>query len=173
MIESLKDLFLDIRQNIDMHHNKWYEKAVGLADQVNVPPCKPRTCSHMRNRDNPPAETESEYFKRVITIPLVDHLNTELQNRFNPTNINSFYGLSIIPANIVFSEGNNKWKEDFKRFVEFYLDDLPNPMALDAEIDLWEKYWVTYNGSRPVNACANLKFINFPGFENIKIALRI
>ena len=78
-----------------------------------------------------------------------------------------------MPANIIFSEGNNKWKEDFKRFVEFYLDDLPNPMALDAEIDLWEKYWETYNGSRPANACATLKCINFPGFENIKIALRI
>ena len=46
-------------------------------------------------------------------------------------------------------------------------------MAWDGEIELWEKYWETYEGCLPDNVSSTLKAINFPGFENIKVALRI
>ena len=37
--------------------------------------------------DNPPSETPSEYFKNAITIPMLDHLNTELDNKFKPNSV--------------------------------------------------------------------------------------
>ena len=30
----------------------------------------------------------------------------------------------------------------YKLFARFYGDYLPNPLSLDAELDLWENYWV-------------------------------
>ena len=59
-----------------MYHSQWYEKAVALAAKVNVKESKPRIASMQKNRDNPPSETPSEYFKKAITIPMLDHLNT-------------------------------------------------------------------------------------------------
>ena len=41
------------------------------------------------------------------------------------------------------------WKENFKKFSKFYEDDLPNPLALEAEMQLWDKYWLNYKGFRP------------------------
>ena len=82
----------------------------------------------------------------------------------------------MIPVNLLSFLNHpteKSWKEDFKSFVEFYLDDFPNSMALDGEMELWEKYWETYKGCLPDNVSSTLKAINFPGFENIKVALRI
>ena len=58
-------------------------------------------------------------------------------------------------------------------FSSFYLEDLTNPLELDGELELWEKYWKTKNTCLRDNISSTLKSINFPGFENIKILLRI
>ena len=58
-------------------------------------------------------------------------------------------------------------------FSSFYLEDLTNPLALDGELELWEKYWKTKNTCLPDNISSTLKSINFPDFENIKMLLRI
>ena len=85
-----------------------------LAAKVLVDEKKPRTCSRQINRGNPPAETISDYFKRVITIHLVDHLNSEIENRFDVSSVTAYYGLSIIPCNVISSIYRHKkfnWKE--------------------------------------------------------------
>ena len=71
-------------------------------------------------------------------------------------------------------------------FFKFYENDLPNPKAIDAELCLWEKYWVLNKekcqdnvGSTlssllaPSNIPSTMAAIPFPGFENIKVVLRI
>ena len=128
-----------------------------------------------KNRDNPPASTPSDYFKMSITIPLLDHLNLDLKTRFDFSTINSYYGVSIVPSKMIsmFASGSQDWKEKFKLFINFYEDDLPNPLALDGELDLWQSYWETYQGSRPDSITATLKHLTFHGFDNIKISLPV
>ena len=53
------------------------------------------------------------------------------------------------------------------------MGDITKPLALDGELELWQKYWETKNTCRPDNISSTLKAINFPGFENIKILLQI
>ena len=60
-----------------------------------------------------------------------------------------------------------------KLLLIFNFDDLPYPLALDAELSLWTTYWETYRGLLPDNIATTLKAINFDGFENIKVILRI
>ena len=178
LIDALKGLGIRVRDQIDFYHDTWYSQAVALADKVDVDERMPRTASKQTTRDNHPASDASEYYKRVITIPLIDHLNSDLKTRFDFSNVNAYYGLSVVPSKIISLLDTSKsdvqsWKEKFKIFTNFYEDDLPNPLALDAELELWQKYWETYKGSRPDSAASTLKVLNFDGFENIKIALRI
>ena len=65
------------------------------------------------------------------------------------------------------------WKAKFNDFANIYHEDLPNPLALDAELQLWETYWITFKGTIPNSAALSLKVIMFPGFENITVALKI
>ena len=73
------------------------------------------------------------------------------------------------------ASGSEDWKEKFKIFIlfNFYEDDLPNPLAVDGELDPCQSYWETYQGSRPDSTSATLKHLSFHGFDNIKISLRI
>ena len=41
------------------------------------------------------------------------------------------------------------------------------PMALDAELDLWEAYWETHTGCCPDSVGSTLKELIFAGFENM------
>lgn len=59
------------------------------------------------------------------------------------------------------------------KIANFYRDDLPNPLALDSEILVWETYWRYYEGSIPDTISSTLKSLSFEGFENIKVILRI
>ena len=54
-----------------------------------------------------------------------------------------------------------------------YEDDLPNPLGLDCELELWKAYWVGFEGTHPSSVASTLKAISFDSFANIKIALRI
>ena len=100
-----------------------------MASRADVSEEKPRTCGRQINRGNTPAETTSEYFKRTITIPMIDHLNLEINQRFDSSTITAYHGLSIIPSNVISSVYNiNKtnWKSMFQYFATSYEDDFPS-----------------------------------------------
>jgi hypothetical protein len=50
-----------------------YEKAVSMADSVDVQPSLPRG-GRQKNRSNAPAQTPSEYWRINMYLPFVDHL---------------------------------------------------------------------------------------------------
>ena len=61
-------------------------------------PAVPRCCGRQRGRDNVPAQEPQEYFKRSVTIPFLDHLLNELEQRFSSDQQRVVQGLSLIPA---------------------------------------------------------------------------
>ncbi|XP_065643035.1 52 kDa repressor of the inhibitor of the protein kinase-like [Hydra vulgaris] len=68
---------------------------------------------------------------------------------------------------------DTSWKDSIISFSDFYGTDLPNPLALSGELDLWEAFWLNFKGDIPSNISKTLKAINFPGFENIKVCLKL
>ena len=64
-------------------------------------------------------------------------------------------------------------KKNFNLFADFFQDDLPCPKALEAELDLWETYWLESKDCLPDNISRTLKCIPFNGFNSIKVCLRI
>ncbi len=48
-------------------------------------PLLPRLCVNLLHSSNVPANSPSSYYKRGITIPLLDHLLTEMKGRFRPS----------------------------------------------------------------------------------------
>ena len=59
--------------------------------------------------------------KRVITIPILDHLNSDYKTRFEFNSVNSYNGLSIVPSKMIAlfntcKSGDQSWKQKFKIF---------------------------------------------------------
>ena len=67
----------ELRENVVVHHRKWFAKVEQLCDSVGVQAALPRLCARQRNRANVPAENACDYYRRVISIPLLDHLITD------------------------------------------------------------------------------------------------
>ena len=174
LIDSLKNDVTKLRNSVDTFHETWYEEALELAEQVDIEEWKPRTVGRQTTRANIPHNSISEYYKFTITIPLIDHLNSSLEARFDLDSVNVYKGLCIIPVKLLslVRKGIN-WKDQFKTVAKFYINDLPNPLALDAELMLWSTYWETHEGPHPDNIASTLKAVSFSGFENIKVILRI
>ena len=59
------------RDNVDSYHKTWYQAAVELANSISVEPSIPRRVQRQKNRNNVPAESPEEYYRRVITVPLL------------------------------------------------------------------------------------------------------
>lgn len=175
LIDSLKDLFAKIRDDIDTNHETWYKEAESIASSLDIPVTKSRTCSRQTNRVNVPSESVSQYFKRAVTIPFTDYMNSSLNRRFQPDSQNSYYGLAVIPSNLIKLNSSSKllWKQHFLKFAKFYENDFPNFDLIQSELVLWEKFWESYSDTLPDTISTTLKAVSFPGFENIKIALRL
>jgi len=62
-----------------------YSKACNVARAVGVVEEIPYITSHQQHRSNPPATTVKEYCSHTISAPILDHLNSQLMERFSDT----------------------------------------------------------------------------------------
>ena len=98
MINLVKTTLQDARDKITEFNNKWYNEAVILAEGVGIEPAVPRTASRMLHRGNIPALSASEFYKRNVAIPLLDHLTVELDSRFNNETECATKVLHLVPS---------------------------------------------------------------------------
>ena len=72
-----------------------------LQNKVSISETKPRTVAFQKYRNNVPSESVSDYFKEVVTIPLIDHLLTQLNVRFGSASVMVYGGLVIVPVKML------------------------------------------------------------------------
>ena len=101
-------------------------------------------------------------------MPLRDYLTTQLNKRFDSGSVTAYSGLVIIPSKMIsILHKNVPWREKFRSFAKFHEQDLSCYKAVDAELDLWETYWLNNTSCHPDNISSTLKSINFSNFLRI------
>lgn len=73
-----------------------------------------------------------EYYRRVVTVPFLDHLCSQMEERFSITQKKAYMGLSLVPDTI---RSDKEWRERVKNVVNLYESDLPSPLTLQVELD--------------------------------------
>ena len=73
-----------VPDSVDNCHATWWSEAVNRAASMNVQPSALRTCGRQLGRDNVPATTPKEYFRRAGSVPLLDELLAPFALRFGP-----------------------------------------------------------------------------------------
>ena len=70
----------EIRQDVDKDHATWFSESTVMAEKVVEEPRIPRRsrCAAQIQRNNVPATTPSECYNRAISIPMLDHLESEI-----------------------------------------------------------------------------------------------
>ena len=176
MIDSLISLLSEIRENCDIYHNKWFQQAVDIAEKFDISVSHPRITKKQTQRANHPSNSTQEYYKYSLTIPLVDHVFSDISSRFSKESIVAYSGLYLIPSKIVslnHDSVNFSLKEKLSEIFKFYEEDLLSPHLFENELELWQHHWIEGNGDCPSNIVNTLKAIDFDVFPNIKECLKI
>ena len=159
---NVTDDLQDIRDNMEDIWTEWFDLAVTTAANVGVVPSIPRRTNQQQHRDNVPAQTPSDYYKRAVAIPLLDHLQSEMKTYFNPTNdivLSSLFNL--LPELEAVGDKN----PDIEAALEFYENDLPSPHVVDGELLRWKRKWCSTEDADPPNSAVHREF--FPNIHTL------
>ena len=72
-----------------------------MCDFIGTEPSLPRRCGQQTHRSNIPGDSPSAYYKRTISIPLLDHLLSEFNSRFTAHQQAALRGMALIPSILV------------------------------------------------------------------------
>ena len=162
-----------MRENVDQESDVIFKQAVRMADQLNVEPNIPRVAKKQIYRDNVPANSPEEYYKRALVIPIVDTFISEMTYRFNNF-ICKAAKLLILTPSVLCSE---KFKEnvDISPILEEYGEDSINRDVVDQELLLWQRKWLAVASkdrsdtlAKAITKCDEKRFPNL--FVLLKIA---
>ena len=81
-IQIVKSTLVKQRCDVERFHSQIYNEVTVLSQSVGIEESVPRVTNRQQNRQNLPSNSRSEYYKRTTTIPMLDHLISELNVRF-------------------------------------------------------------------------------------------
>ena len=148
-----------------------------MDEKVGEEPRIPRRCARQIQRNNVPATTPSEYYKRVISIPMLDHLESEINSRFTELQSTAAKDMSIVPATLCVTTTAASVKEldkNIDRLITNYMADLEDDRDLvKEEIHQWKIEWQDVaEKDRPNTAASALKACcdkrHFPDVERLR-----
>ena len=124
------------RSGVDDFHEKIYGEVLTICHSLEIEESTPRYAKTSRQQHRP--NHASDYYKFSLTIPMLDHLIIELDNRFSKNSmliITEF--MNILPSQLKPSVGL-----ELNNLLHLYEDDLPSPRNLDTELDIWKTKWL-------------------------------
>ena len=92
-----------------------------------------------RNRSNTPSLSPQEHYKRVVAIPLLDSLISQLKDRFTCDNKDGICALLTLIPSVLLSLGNQQSASE-ERF-SLWLEEIPTPKSLLGELERWRRLW--------------------------------
>lgn len=99
MVDEVKNIYKELHETIEDDFNQIYEQAIRMASQVNVQPTsQPLTAGRQKQRENLPAKTVKDYYRRIMAIPFLDHVILDFEFRISPLSITASRLLGLIPS---------------------------------------------------------------------------
>ena len=90
------------------------------------------------------------HYRCAATIPFLDHVIHQIDERFNATTEPVVEGFVLIPTELITriendGDGPATWKDSVTKLVDRYQGDFPYRFKLPAEMEIYETYWLTEN----------------------------
>nr|XP_054760699.1 52 kDa repressor of the inhibitor of the protein kinase-like [Lytechinus pictus] len=119
-VEGVTDELEAIRNDGDAEFSRLFNTSSQMSDVAGVPLSKPRVVGRQSLRSNVDAENVEEYYRRSIFLPFIDHLISQLKDRFVGRSTDAMKALFMLPNNL------HKMDEEIENTISTcYEDDLP------------------------------------------------
>ena len=100
-VKDVTSFYSEIRNEIDLWFLHIYQEVLDLSELAQSTEERLRVCSIQRNRNNTPAESVADYWKREVAIPFLDVICSELECRFSKEKQAHYELCARIPTVIV------------------------------------------------------------------------
>ena len=70
-----------MREDIAHVHSQWFKEAEIIAQNIGIEVTKPRVVGRQRHRDNVDADSVEDYYRITTSVPLLDHISSEMTER--------------------------------------------------------------------------------------------
>lgn len=171
LVEDLQKQLEEIRDDVEEWHKVWFTMASHVAEEEGTEePSIPRRCGRQTQRDNVDGETAEVYYRRALTIPFLDHLISQLKERFNSHAKTASLGLCLVPSVMATRSSD----ADIHRLEELYEGDLPSPLNITAEVHQWKRKFREWSKcDLPTSPLGALNNCDERVFPNIATLLKI
>lgn len=151
MVSDIKMAYQDLRNNIDGHFNYVYNVAVDMAASIAVAPHLHRVAARQQHRPNAPAASPRDYYIINLGVPFLDHIMSQLDERFSGITVKATQLLGLVPSVI---QQMQVTEQNLRDVLDLYQDDLPSPQLFPAEFRRWKARIQSSNGV-VANSCAS------------------
>ena len=167
-IEEIKNVYAEIRTNVNAHFNKIFLQAKRMGDAVQVEPTKCRVSGYQKHRSNASTESVEDHYRVNVAVPFLDHITVQLDQRFSNLSNTATSLLGLIPSIIIDRE------LDLQAAIELYYRDLPSPELIPQELLRWKMKWKSFPRDKVPTSCAEtLHKIDPELYPNIFILLKL
>uniref|UniRef100_H3ATM6 DUF4371 domain-containing protein n=1 Tax=Latimeria chalumnae TaxID=7897 RepID=H3ATM6_LATCH len=158
-VSVVKKALEENRSNVGVHTG-CFQEACSIAEKLEY---LSRSQEHTR-RDNMPADTPQEYFRKAITIPFLGHLLAEMGSQFMTLQERAAARIKLVPSVM----NTRPCPSDF----EFFTDDLPSSNTFASELHQWFRMWKDKK-TKPSTVSQALEQCDGIFFPNIKCVLQV
>ena len=167
-IDTIINRMQQRRDSSDEYFSEIFIQATDICETFSIEMRKPRLVGRQKNRINVPGDSPEEYYRRAMMIPFLDHVISNLNDRFNDKSQIAFKLNYILAENIAEIDDQNL-NNVIKEIQEFYKEDIHD--AFQEELFMWRRKWQNINSNdRPKKAIDNLSKCNqdlFPSVYNL------
>ena len=150
----------------DLVFDALYEEAESIGREHDAPPSMPRLAGHQQHRNNTPADSPKEYWKRALYFVFVDHILEELNTKL-VDNRPRFAAQYLIPTHLSKLDVNTT-----EQIHEGYEVDLTCHEDFDLEIKRWKARWEGAD-HLPSSLTETLKHVNKDLYPNVYAVLSV
>ncbi|KAK2712063.1 hypothetical protein QYM36_010928 [Artemia franciscana] len=100
-VSDLLDFLVKHRETCDEKFALVFEQVKELSDKIQLAVEVPVITQRQVYRNYPPPITPEEYYRRVVFIPMLNSVRSDLKSRFSTDTLNSFWLTVLLPSNIV------------------------------------------------------------------------
>ena len=128
----------------------------------------PRQAQRQLHRSNAPAVSVVDYYWKNVAVPFLDHIISNLDERFSSLTVTASSLLGLVPSVICTKE------PDISAAIQMYRQDLPSPELIPSEILRWKmRFQAMPPDERPSTPSGALKECNPTYFPNIGTLLKL
>ena len=169
-VTTLKQVLTDARTDVENHFHIIFDQASRHAAEYDVQVKTPRRCSVQATHDKQLPQNAEEYYRASLTIPFLDYMVTEIEDRFDSHSVMAMKCLGIIPSCF-----HVKDRASDKEMLDFFREHIPHVSTFEAELKLWyEQFKGREPSELPDTPQASLRYAHSMAFPTIrKILIQI